>query len=102
MKKYKIVQKDDVLTLYERNDYFVTGLKLLPLTIILFPGIGLSNDWVSFIFFMSSVIVGGFNISMLVTMPYSLKETFYDEIKLHDYIAEQKMLDKKPKVYYLD
>lgn len=103
MKRYKIVKKDNAFTLYERNRTFVIGLTLFPLTTVLgVLFIVLPNDNIALLFFFLLVLIGGFNISLLATLPYSKKEMFLDEDKLHQYIAEQRLLDKKPTVYYLD
>lgn len=102
MKRYKIVEKDNVFTLYERNDYFILGLKLLPIWLILMAGIALPDDRIALICFILGSMVGGYSISLLVTFPYRKKEMFLDEEKMHQYIAEQKLLDNKPTVYYLD
>ncbi len=51
MKRYKIVEKDNTFTLYERNKEFILGLKLLPLSVILLAGIGCPDDRIAFLFF---------------------------------------------------
>ena len=103
MKRYKIVEKDNTFTLYERNDYFILGLKLLPLMIVFGTTFSLLyDDILSMLFLFLFILTMAFSISGLVTMPYSRKEMFLDEEKMHQYIAEQKLLDNKPTIYYLD
>lgn len=102
MKKYKIVQEEKYWKLYKRNDQFVIGLALLPFFIVSFVVTMVTQEIVSFIAFMCFLSLSYTCLTCLSYGAYQFIKVFFDETKLHDYIAEDKLKNTKTNVFYID
>lgn len=101
MKRFKIVESDNIYTLYERNNHFLIGLFSLPFGVIFFILFITATAESGVLFYLLFLVVSSLSFTGLFSNRYNYVKTFSKSEKLHNYIAELK-LKEKPKTYFLE
>lgn len=101
MKRFKIVESDNIYTLYERNKHFLMGLFGLPFAVLFCILFIKATAEFSIIFYFSFLLVTSLSFTGLCSNRYNHVKTFSKSEDLHNYIAELK-LKEKPKTYFLE
>ncbi|MBL1208543.1 hypothetical protein [Geminocystis sp. GBBB08] len=102
MKRFKIVESDNIYTLYQRNKHFLMGLFGFPFA-VLFCILFIKATAESAVLFYNFCFLLGTSLSLtgLFSNRYNYVKTFSKSEDLHNYIAELK-LKEKPKTYFLE
>lgn len=102
MKRFKIVESDNIYTLYERNSYFLIALFCLPFAILFFILFLKATAEFAVLFYNFCFLVfASLSFTGLFSNHYNYLKSFSKSEDLHNYIAELK-LKEKPKTYFLE